>query len=177
MRRSRSEDAAEEPGRAHSSSLGKGLYLLLLELGHSIDPVIAGQRLVLGPGIYVYVGSACGPGGLRARLSRHLCGRRRRLHWHIDRLVAAGLSPRLAIAIPGEKLCRLRAEPYLALALGATRAFKPIGRGIGSSDDEIAPTHLYKCTRPCCREMLLAASLALPGLPVVLEPSSFCKVI
>ncbi len=158
-------------------SLGRGLYLLLLELGRSIDPVIAGQRLVLGPGIYVYVGSACGPGGLRARLSRHLCGRRRRLHWHIDRLVAAGLSPRLAIAIPGEKLCRLRAEPYLALALGATRAFKPIGRGIGSSDDEIAPTHLYKCTRPCCREMLLAASLALPGLPVVLEPSSFCKVI
>ena len=156
-------------------SPGKGLYLLLLELGHSIDLVIAKQRLALGPGLYVYIGSACGPGGLRARLSRHLCGRRRRLHWHIDRLIMAGLTPRLAIAIPGEKLCRPRAEPYLALALGATKAFTPIGRGIGSSDDEIAPTHLYKCTMPRCRERLLAASLALPGIPLVLEPRSFCN--
>lgn len=156
-------------------SPGKGLYLLLLELGHSIDLVIAGQRLALGPGLYVYIGSACGPGGLRARLSRHLCGRRRRLHWHIDKLIMAGLSPRLAIAIPGEKLCRLKAEPYLALALSATRSFTPIGRGIGSSDDEIAPTHLYKCTMPRCQGMLLAASFALPGIPLVLEPRSFCN--
>jgi len=164
----------ENQGRV-LGSLGKGLYLLLLELDHVIDPVIAGQRLALGPGLYVYVGSACGPGGLRARLARHLCGRRRRLHWHIDKLIVAGLSPRLAIAIPGEKLCRHRAEPYLALALGATSAFKPVGRGVGSSDDKIAPTHLYRCMGPRCWEALLAASLALPGLPVVLEPGGFCN--
>jgi len=37
------------------------------------------------PGSYVYVGSALGPGGLRARVRRHL-GSARRLHWHIDYL-------------------------------------------------------------------------------------------
>lgn len=34
---------------------------------------------------YVYLGSACGPGGLRARLGRHLSGAGR-AHWHIDYL-------------------------------------------------------------------------------------------
>lgn len=34
-------------------------------------------------GWYGYCGSACGPGGLRARLSHHLQSSRR-CHWHID---------------------------------------------------------------------------------------------
>jgi Uri superfamily endonuclease len=40
------------------------------------------------PGWYLYVGSAFGPGGLRARCLRHLRPLRRR-HWHIDCLRAA----------------------------------------------------------------------------------------
>ncbi len=39
----------------------------------------------LGPGLAVYVGSARGPGGLRARVGRHLRGDGRP-HWHIDTL-------------------------------------------------------------------------------------------
>jgi Uri superfamily endonuclease len=39
------------------------------------------------PGAYAYVGSAFGPGGLAARLSRHL-GTPRQRHWHIDYLLA-----------------------------------------------------------------------------------------
>lgn len=35
------------------------------------------------PGEYLYVGSAQGPGGLKARLDRHLIGPGR-CHWHID---------------------------------------------------------------------------------------------
>jgi Uri superfamily endonuclease len=35
------------------------------------------------PGDYFYIGSASGPGGLRARLGRHLHGSDRR-YWHID---------------------------------------------------------------------------------------------
>ena len=35
------------------------------------------------PGIYVYVGSALGPGGLAARVERHAL-REKTLHWHID---------------------------------------------------------------------------------------------
>lgn len=43
--------------------------------------------LQLKPGYYVYVGSAFGPGGLKARIARHrqISGR---LHWHIDYLKA-----------------------------------------------------------------------------------------
>ena len=35
------------------------------------------------PGDYIYIGSALGPGGLKARLTRHLRGKNRH-HWHID---------------------------------------------------------------------------------------------
>ena len=41
--------------------------------------------LALRAGCYCYVGSAFGPGGLRARLQHHL-DVARRLHWHIDYL-------------------------------------------------------------------------------------------
>ncbi len=37
------------------------------------------------PGFYVYVGSALGPGGVRARLTHHICPAERP-HWHIDYL-------------------------------------------------------------------------------------------
>jgi len=36
-------------------------------------------------GIYCYCGSACGPGGLYARLKRHLDGHIKK-HWHFDYL-------------------------------------------------------------------------------------------
>lgn len=42
-------------------------------------------RLAMQPGFYVYVGSALGPGGLKARVGHHLRPVKRR-HWHIDYL-------------------------------------------------------------------------------------------
>ena len=42
-------------------------------------------KLELEPGYYVYVGSAFGPGGVRARVSRH-CRRTKPKRWHIDYL-------------------------------------------------------------------------------------------
>ncbi len=44
--------------------------------------------LVMKPGYYIYVGSAFGPGGLAARVGRHL-RQEKRLRWHIDYLRAA----------------------------------------------------------------------------------------
>lgn len=41
----------------------------------------------MAPGRYIYAGSALGPGGLRARLRRHL-KRDKPQHWHIDALTA-----------------------------------------------------------------------------------------
>ena len=37
------------------------------------------------PGWYIYIGSAFGPGGVRARVHRHR-RRAKRTHWHIDHL-------------------------------------------------------------------------------------------
>jgi Uri superfamily endonuclease len=63
-----------------------GNYVLVLYLDH--DCTIAVGRLgefLFRAGYYLYVGSARGPGGLRARLMRHLRGAER-LRWHVDYL-------------------------------------------------------------------------------------------
>lgn len=64
-----------------------GSYLLLLKLDE-VREVFVGRsrRTCFTPGLYCYVGSARGPGGLRARLSRH-ASRSKRKHWHIDYLL------------------------------------------------------------------------------------------
>jgi len=66
-----------------------GSYALGLRLPY--DPLLQvgglGQFRFSG-GDYVYLGSALGSGGLRARLGRHLCGDGR-LRWHIDTLRTA----------------------------------------------------------------------------------------
>ena len=63
-----------------------GTYALILR-SRSRATAGIGRRLQLKiePGYYVYVGSARGPGGLRARLTRH-CRAEKRHHWHIDYL-------------------------------------------------------------------------------------------
>jgi Uri superfamily endonuclease len=63
-----------------------GAYALLLCLPEPLEmqPGRLG-RFLFPPGDYVYTGSACGPGGLRSRLGRHIRGGARQ-HWHIDYL-------------------------------------------------------------------------------------------
>ena len=69
-----------------------GTYVLLMTLAERIRLGVG--RLGVFPlraGWYVYVGSALGPGGLHARLSRH-AREEKKLHWHIDYLLRqAGL--------------------------------------------------------------------------------------
>ena len=61
-----------------------GTYALVLQ-SHSTATIQVGRwgGLALHRGYYLYVGSAFGPGGVRARLSRHLRAGKRK-HWHID---------------------------------------------------------------------------------------------
>ena len=66
----------------------RSTYALLLS--SATDELIRVGRLGnlrLQPGYYVYVGSALGPGGLRARLAHHMRPAERP-HWHIDYLRA-----------------------------------------------------------------------------------------
>ena len=70
------------------SSVGQkpGTYALVLHAAEERSVEIGRLgRLELQPGFYVYVGSAFGPGGLRARLRHHL-KLATRPHWHIDYL-------------------------------------------------------------------------------------------
>jgi Uri superfamily endonuclease len=55
-----------------------------------VESVIVGKlgTLAIQTGYWVYVGSAFGPGGLNARVSRHLKTAKIK-HWHIDYLRAA----------------------------------------------------------------------------------------
>ncbi len=63
-----------------------GTYALIFSACLKCQPVIGRLGLLdLKPGFYMYVGSAFGPGGLKARIAHH----RRiadRPHWHIDYL-------------------------------------------------------------------------------------------
>jgi Uri superfamily endonuclease len=63
-----------------------GTYALVLAAFEYANLMIGklGSMQVI-PGYYVYTGSAFGPGGLRARLNRHL-GSPPTFHWHIDYL-------------------------------------------------------------------------------------------
>lgn len=61
-----------------------GTYALIL-YGRVTRKVDVGKLgfLNLIPGYYIYVGSAFGPGGLRARINRHV-GVSKKKHWHLD---------------------------------------------------------------------------------------------
>ena len=68
----------------------KGTYILLLEC-HQPRLVQVGKwgTMSLQKGYYQYVGSAFGPGGIKARVGRHArAGRNettaQKMHWHID---------------------------------------------------------------------------------------------
>lgn len=61
-----------------------GTYALLLR-SRSNKKIMVGRlgQINLELGYYIYVGSAFGPGGVKARVSRHM-RRKETRHWHID---------------------------------------------------------------------------------------------
>lgn len=65
---------------------GEGSYVLVLRCDSSIKIAVGALGLLtFNKGYYLYVGSAFGPGGLKARLKHHL-GQSKNPHWHIDYL-------------------------------------------------------------------------------------------
>ncbi len=107
-----------------------GAYVLLIELGAPLALEVAS----LPAGRYAYCGSAYGPGGLRARIGRHLRADKT-LRWHVDRLTAAGRIVAFR-AVPGGRECDL-----LDRLLEAPGAAVPVP-GFGSSDCRRCPAHL-----------------------------------
>lgn len=98
---------------------------------------IAGKAPVdLKAGRYVYAGSANGPGGIRARVGRHLKVAKK-VRWHVDRLTTtAGVAA--VVALPEARECRIVAFLREKHAAGV-----PIP-GFGSSDCRVCESHLVK---------------------------------
>jgi Uri superfamily endonuclease len=88
---------------------GAGTYVLVIALDRSQN-IIIGRRggFHFPAGFYIYVGSALGPGGLRARLVRHLRAEKR-LHWHIDFLLRSARA-RVVQVWTRESAARLECE-------------------------------------------------------------------
>ncbi len=65
----------------------KGYYILLIKVNRDVNTRIGSLGLIkFRRGFYTYIGSAHGPGGLRARINRHL-KKIKKPHWHIDYLL------------------------------------------------------------------------------------------
>ena len=63
-----------------------GTYALILQ-SRERSKIQVGRthEVMVEPGYYVYIGSAFGSGGVRARVNRH-CRKTKPKHWHIDYL-------------------------------------------------------------------------------------------
>lgn len=109
-----------------------GAYALVMELNRPL----AFRMHVLPAGLYVYAGSARGPGGIRARILRHL-NREKRRHWHVDHLTAVASIVSI-IAFPGAD-----EHAVLGAALGLEGAETPV-KGFGSTDCSSCPAHLVR---------------------------------
>ncbi|MDM7274744.1 MAG: GIY-YIG nuclease family protein [Thermoprotei archaeon] len=153
MKKRFSSDVVKNPDPATDLSIPplKGVYVLLLRLETPLKTSIG----FLGPvelpcGIYAYVGSARGPGGLRARVSRHL-GKVKSLKWHID-YVTSSPQARIEALVYAETLEDLEAP--ISMKLGNSLCFKYSLKGFGSTDKR-SETHLFKCMcslEECVRE-------------------------
>ena len=113
-----------------------GAYVLVIDTGKPIRVQIMGRTARLLPGGYFYCGSARGPGGIRARVGRHL-KKGKTLRWHIDRLTAAA-EIRNVIVAPGGTECAL-----FELLFALPGAEVPIP-GFGSSDCRRCRSHLLR---------------------------------
>lgn len=117
-----------------SGSAEPGAYLLLIGLARPV--VLEIERFPgvrFSAGWYVYAGNANGPGGLRARVGRHL-RRDKRAHWHVDHLAGEGsVAP---LCFPGADECGL-VESLIA----APRFAVPVP-GFGSTDCRRCDSHL-----------------------------------
>ncbi|MCB2062000.1 MAG: GIY-YIG nuclease family protein [Novosphingobium sp.] len=111
-----------------------GSYALLIELESDLAVRFAGHEGRLDAGWYAYAGSARGPGGVGARIARHLSGSKKP-HWHVDALT---LVARRIDAIATRDL----SECEIAVRLAASNSFAHVLPGFGSSDCRTCVAHL-----------------------------------
>lgn len=118
-----------------------GTYALLVFLDRARQVPVGRLGVCrFSPGWYVYLGSAHGPGGLRARVGRHL-RRDKAIHWHIDALTAVA-PVRQVWYVVAEKRLECRWAERIRQLPGSSM---PVS-GFGASDCACA-AHLYALER------------------------------
>lgn len=133
-------DAASLPAEA-------GAYALWIELA-DVVPLPPRFGGALPGGTYVYLGSAAGPGGIRARCARHLASQKT-VRWHVDWLTTRAGSMSV-LPVPGGNECAL-----VRILTGADAAVVPVPR-FGSSDCRSCPAHLLRPVRDDAAALLTA---------------------
>lgn len=111
-----------------------GAYVLAIELYRPIALALSNRPPAsLARGCYLYCGSAKGPGGLRARIGRHM-RRGKPIRWHVDNLTEAGRVLGVWTIVGGHE-CQL----------AGSLAHLPIPiEGFGSSDCRNCGSHLLR---------------------------------
>lgn len=121
---------------------GKGTYLLHLYAGKAATVTIGKLgTFSLSTGWYVYVGSAFGSGGLRARLKHHLSPVYRP-HWHIDYLRAVADVQRVWYTVDSTRY----EHEWARILLAWPNASTPMPR-FGASDCR-CESHLVQLSQP-----------------------------
>jgi len=138
------------PEKASTIPRTPGTYLLLFRVTTATHINIGRLgHLRLTPGVYVYVGSARGPGGLSARIRRHL-RREKRLHWHID-YITQQLSP-TAILFTTHPHVTECGWVHTLLPLPGTETPLP---GLGNSDCRAGcPAHFLRISEHVAQNLL-----------------------
>ena len=143
--------------RAEKKSFKTGSYALVLAVKTPISIQVGRLgRFRFSRGYYVYLGSAQGPGGLSARLGRHL-KTGKPLRWHIDYLRQQADVYDIW-TLPGSRNYEHRWARLLSAAGGASM---PVA-GFGASDCA-CNTHLFYFRRPPETDPVLER---LPGPPL-----------
>jgi Uri superfamily endonuclease len=112
----------------------RGAYAMAIELADAVAVMLSGRSpIVLPAGRYLYCGSANGPGGLKARLLRHM-RRGKSVRWHVDQLTERGLVIGGRIFPRGDECRLVQMCSHLPMPIV----------GFGSSDCATCRSHLLQ---------------------------------
>ncbi|HIP56790.1 MAG TPA: GIY-YIG nuclease family protein [Ignisphaera aggregans] len=130
-----------------------GIYALILKVCQTLKIAIGSLGFTnLEPGIYCYIGSARGYGGLYSRIAHHIRKPKSRIRWHIDYLTN---DPSVLIVSIVYAITNMDLESVFANNVSASRCWRPTIPHFGATDKRDY-THLYYCTcsyEECLREL------------------------
>jgi len=133
-----------------------GTYVLWFSIAAPLSVQVGKLGMItMSHGMYAYIGSAQGPGGLRSRLRRHLRPDKP-IHWHIDAVTALVPVKAIWFELSPERLECAWGRTLAALP-GVTVPF----RGFGSSDCQ-CESHFFSVPAAAMRQVWEAL-----GQPVI----------